>query len=48
MRLLSNTGDPIENCVLFVHIAITNKRGGGVSKHMCPFAFQQCEVIPCL
>ncbi|KAJ8299405.1 hypothetical protein KUTeg_023465 [Tegillarca granosa] len=29
VRLLSNTGDPIENCSLFVHIAITNKRGGG-------------------
>ncbi|XP_060556124.1 inactive phospholipase C-like protein 2 [Ruditapes philippinarum] len=29
VRLLSNTGDPIENCCLFVHVAITNKRGGG-------------------
>ncbi|KAK3103478.1 hypothetical protein FSP39_019535 [Pinctada imbricata] len=29
IRLLSNTGDTMENCTLFVHIAITNKRGGG-------------------
>ncbi|XP_064601802.1 inactive phospholipase C-like protein 2 [Liolophura sinensis] len=29
LRLLSNTGDAIEKCTLFVHIAITNKRGGG-------------------
>ncbi|XP_060068281.1 inactive phospholipase C-like protein 2 [Ylistrum balloti] len=29
INLLSNTGDPIENCTLFVHVAITNKRGGG-------------------
>ena len=27
---MSNTGDPIENCCLFIHVAITNKRGGGV------------------
>lgn len=31
VRLLSNTGEAIDNCCLFVHIAITNKRGGGVS-----------------
>ncbi|WAR03454.1 PLCL2-like protein, partial [Mya arenaria] len=29
IRLLSNTGEPIENCCLFIHVAITNKRGGG-------------------
>ncbi|XP_046546164.1 LOW QUALITY PROTEIN: inactive phospholipase C-like protein 2 [Haliotis rubra] len=29
IQLLSNTGYPIENCTLFVHVAITNKRGGG-------------------
>ncbi|KAL4224626.1 Inactive phospholipase C-like protein 2 [Mactra antiquata] len=29
VRLLSNTGDAIDNCCLFVHVAITNKRGGG-------------------
>ncbi|XP_064634492.1 inactive phospholipase C-like protein 2 isoform X2 [Lineus longissimus] len=27
--MYSNTGDLLENCTLFVHIAITNKRGGG-------------------
>lgn len=31
MPLLNNEGDPIENSTLFVHIAITNRRGGGVS-----------------
>jgi hypothetical protein len=31
IRLLSNTGEPLENSILFVHIAITNKKGGGVS-----------------
>uniref|UniRef100_A0A0N4ZEL7 Phosphoinositide phospholipase C n=1 Tax=Parastrongyloides trichosuri TaxID=131310 RepID=A0A0N4ZEL7_PARTI len=30
--LLNNEGDPIENCSLFVHIAITNRRGGGKAK----------------
>ena len=34
IQLLSNTGDPIPNCTLFVHIAITNKRGGGVSQYI--------------
>ena len=34
IRLLSNTGEPIENCSLFIHVAITNKRGGGVSTHV--------------
>ncbi|KAK2155784.1 hypothetical protein LSH36_231g00005 [Paralvinella palmiformis] len=29
IRLLCNTGDIIKNCTLFVHVAITNKRGGG-------------------
>jgi hypothetical protein len=29
--LLSNTGEPLENSTLFVHVAITNKKGGGVS-----------------
>ncbi|XP_065351230.1 inactive phospholipase C-like protein 2 isoform X1 [Cloeon dipterum] len=29
IRLLSNTGEPLENSFLFVHIAITNKKGGG-------------------
>ncbi|XP_055957983.1 inactive phospholipase C-like protein 2 isoform X2 [Patella vulgata] len=32
IRLLSNTGSIILNCTLFVHIAITNKRGGGAYK----------------
>ncbi|KAL5007407.1 hypothetical protein ScPMuIL_016213 [Solemya velum] len=32
MHLLSNTGEMIESCTLFVHIAITNKRGGGSQK----------------
>ncbi len=31
ISLKSNTGDAIPNCSLFVHVAITNKRGGGVS-----------------
>ncbi|XP_076113869.1 inactive phospholipase C-like protein 2 [Mytilus galloprovincialis] len=29
ITMLSASGDPIENCSLFVHVAITNKRGGG-------------------
>ncbi|PVD33909.1 hypothetical protein C0Q70_05171 [Pomacea canaliculata] len=29
IQLLSNTGNPMPNCTLFVHVAITNKRGGG-------------------
>ncbi|GFS05575.1 phosphoinositide phospholipase C [Elysia marginata] len=32
IQLLSNTGNPMENCTLFCHVAITNKRGGGVSQ----------------
>jgi hypothetical protein len=31
IQLMSNTGEKIPNCSLFVHVAITNKRGGGVS-----------------
>nr|CAD7463492.1 unnamed protein product [Timema tahoe] len=31
IRLLSNTGEPLENATLFVHVAITNKKGGGNS-----------------
>jgi hypothetical protein len=31
IQLLSNTGNTMPNCTLFVHVAITNKRGGGVS-----------------
>jgi inactive phospholipase C-like protein 2 len=31
ITLLNNEGDPLENCTLFVHVAITNRRGGGVS-----------------
>ena len=37
IQLLSNTGNPMPNCTLFVHVAITNKRGGGVSS--CFFSF---------
>ncbi|XP_048779849.2 inactive phospholipase C-like protein 1 isoform X2 [Ostrea edulis] len=29
IRLCSNTGEEIPNCTLFIHVAITNKRGGG-------------------
>ncbi|XP_066300455.1 inactive phospholipase C-like protein 1 [Branchiostoma lanceolatum] len=29
IRLMSSTGDQLESATLFVHIAITNKRGGG-------------------
>ncbi|KAK7099199.1 hypothetical protein V1264_003379 [Littorina saxatilis] len=29
IQLLSNTGNTMQNCTLFVHVAITNKRGGG-------------------
>ncbi|NP_001191617.1 phospholipase C [Aplysia californica] len=32
IQLLSNTGSVMENCTLFIHVAITNKRGGGVNK----------------
>ncbi|KAJ1374931.1 hypothetical protein KIN20_038138 [Parelaphostrongylus tenuis] len=30
--LLNNKGDPLPNATLFVHVAITNKRGGGKAK----------------
>lgn len=30
--LLNNEGDPLENCTLFVHVAVTNRRGGGKAK----------------
>ncbi|WKY00463.1 hypothetical protein Q1695_014928 [Nippostrongylus brasiliensis] len=30
--LLNNEGDPMPNATLFVHIAVTNKRGGGKAK----------------
>ena len=30
IQLKSNSGEVIPNCSLFVHVAITNKRGGGV------------------
>jgi inactive phospholipase C-like protein 2 len=30
--LLNNEGDPLENSTLFVHVAITNRRGGGKPK----------------
>ncbi|KAH7731721.1 hypothetical protein AAVH_00619 [Aphelenchoides avenae] len=30
--LLNNEGDPLENSTLFVHVAITNQRGGGKAK----------------
>lgn len=33
IRLLTNTGEPLENATLFVHVAITNKKGGGVSNY---------------
>ncbi|CAD6188188.1 unnamed protein product [Caenorhabditis auriculariae] len=32
VSLLNNEGDPLENATLFVHIAITNRRGGGKAK----------------
>uniref|UniRef100_A0A914W8E7 Phosphoinositide phospholipase C n=2 Tax=Plectus sambesii TaxID=2011161 RepID=A0A914W8E7_9BILA len=32
ITLLNNEGDPLENCTLFVHIAVTNRRGGGKAK----------------
>lgn len=35
LPLLNNEGDPIENSTLFVHIAITNRRGGGVLLFIC-------------
>ncbi|VDM37165.1 unnamed protein product [Toxocara canis] len=35
--LLNNEGDPLENCTLFVHVAITNRRGGGVSSSFAIF-----------
>ncbi|CCD72879.1 Phosphoinositide phospholipase C [Caenorhabditis elegans] len=30
--LLNNEGDPLEHATLFVHVAITNRRGGGKAK----------------
>jgi hypothetical protein len=30
VALLNNEGEPIEHCSLFIHIAVTNRRGGGV------------------
>ncbi|KAI6241512.1 Phospholipase C and C2 calcium-dependent membrane targeting domain containing protein [Aphelenchoides fujianensis] len=30
--LLNNEGEPLDNCTLFVHVAITNRRGGGKPK----------------
>ncbi|CAI4232310.1 unnamed protein product [Auanema sp. JU1783] len=32
IHLLNNEGDPLDNATLFVHIAITNRRGGGKAK----------------
>uniref|UniRef100_A0AC34Q2Q5 Phosphoinositide phospholipase C n=1 Tax=Panagrolaimus sp. JU765 TaxID=591449 RepID=A0AC34Q2Q5_9BILA len=32
ISLLNNEGDPLENSTLFVHVAITNRRGGGKPK----------------
>ena len=43
IQLLSNTGNPMPNCTLFVHVAITNKRGGGVSS--CFFSFDWPETV---
>ena len=39
ITLRSNTGDAIPNCTLFVHVAITNKRGGGVSHFNLALSF---------
>lgn len=30
--MLNNEGEPLENATLFVHVAITNRRGGGKPK----------------
>ncbi|CAJ0942150.1 unnamed protein product, partial [Mesorhabditis belari] len=32
IHLRNNEGDPLENATLFVHIAVTNRRGGGKAK----------------
>ncbi|PAV87282.1 hypothetical protein WR25_01393 [Diploscapter pachys] len=32
IQLLNNEGDPLDNATLFVHVAITNRRGGGKAK----------------
>jgi hypothetical protein len=39
IRLLSDSGEPLENSTLFIHVAITNKKGGGVSR--------SCIIILC-
>ncbi|KAK0417314.1 hypothetical protein QR680_012940 [Steinernema hermaphroditum] len=32
ITLHNNEGDPLENCSLFCHVAVTNRRGGGKAK----------------
>ncbi|PSN55814.1 hypothetical protein C0J52_02488 [Blattella germanica] len=32
IRLLSSSGEPLDNATLFVHVAITNKKGGGLMR----------------
>jgi len=34
IRLRSNTGEVLINSTLFVHVAVTNRKGGGVSSNL--------------
>ena len=45
IRLLSNTGEPLENSTLFVHVAITNKKGGGVSMKHTNFWSRHLQIV---
>lgn len=44
--LSNNEGDLLENCTLFVHVAVTNRRGGGVINNF--FAKFYCSRERCL
>ena len=39
VRLRSNTGEVLVNSTLFVHVAVTNRKGGGVSRRLCSSHF---------
>ena len=42
VRLLSSMGEPMDNATLFVHVSVTNKKGGGVSM-VVNVLFLYCE-----
>jgi hypothetical protein len=39
IRLRSNTGETLVNATLFVHVAVTNRKGGGVSEFLMRLYF---------